>query len=86
SLSSILLVGRGTAEIAKRFNQPEVLGELLGGFLIGPSIIGALFPELHHHLFSDPGVGMALSMFAWTGAILLLIVAGAEVDLTILTQ
>ncbi|MDR3613398.1 MAG: cation:proton antiporter [Candidatus Obscuribacterales bacterium] len=86
SLGSILLVGRGMAEVAKRFGQPEVLGELIGGFLIGPSIIGAMLPELHHHLFSDPGVGMALSLFGWTGAILLLIVAGAEVDLTILIR
>jgi Kef-type K+ transport system membrane component KefB len=47
SLGSILLVGRGTAEVAKRFGQPEVLGELIGGFLIGPSIIGAIFPGVY---------------------------------------
>ena len=83
-MASMLLIGRGTAEIARRFKQPEVLGELIGGFVIGPSVLGALFPGVYHHLFSDPGVGLALSMFAWTGAILLLMVAGAEVDLHIL--
>ena len=86
AISSILLFGRGTAEIAKRFNQPEVLGELIGGFILGPSVLGVIFPGLYHHLFGDSGVGLALSMFAWTGAILLLVVAGAEVDLSILTQ
>jgi Kef-type K+ transport system membrane component KefB/nucleotide-binding universal stress UspA family protein len=86
SMASMLLIGRGTAEVARRWGQPEVLGELIGGFLIGPSLLGALFPGIYHQLFSDPGVGMALSMFAWTGAILLLMVAGAEVDLSILTE
>ena len=86
AISSILLFGRGTAELAKRCNQPEVLGELVGGFVLGPSILGLAFPSVYHLLFGDPGVGLALSMFAWTGAILLLIVAGAEVDLTVLNQ
>ncbi len=85
-MASILLIGRGTAEVARRFAQPEVLGELIGGFLIGPSLLGAVFPSVYHALFADPGVDLALSMFAWTGAILLLMVAGAEVDLSILTE
>lgn len=82
----ILVVGRGSAEIARRFNQAEVLGELFGGFLIGPSALGALFPGVFHELFQSPGVSLALSMFSWVGAILLLLIAGLEVDLKVVRQ
>ncbi|HEY9777717.1 MAG TPA: cation:proton antiporter [Planktothrix sp.] len=84
ALALILLVGRGTAEISRRFGQPEVLGELLGGVLLGPSITGALFPLFYKTLFTESGIGLPLSLFSWTGAILLLMLAGAEVDLRIL--
>ncbi len=61
-----------------------MLGELAGGFLIGPSVLGAIFPSVYHTLFLGEGVGLALSMFSWVGAILLLLIAGLEVDLHIL--
>lgn len=77
----ILLVGRGSAEIARRFKQAEVLGELIGGFLIGPSVLGALAPGIYHGLFLDPGVSVALTTLSWIGATLVLLIAGLEVDL-----
>lgn len=86
ALAAILLIGRGTAECARRMGQPEVLGELLGGIILGPSVLGALFPVLYHHLFSEVGVSLPLSMFSWTGAILLLLLAGAEIDLDLLRE
>lgn len=85
-LALILVVGRGSAEIARRFRQAEVLGELLGGFLIGPSVLGALFPSVYRGLFLDPGAGLSLSMLSWIGAILVLLIAGLEVDLKIVRE
>ena len=82
--ATILLVGRGVAELARRVGQPEVLGELLGGVLLGPSVFGALAPGVYRALFLAPAVGDGLSLFSWVGAILLLLVAGMEVDLKIL--
>lgn len=86
AIALILVVGRGSAEIARRFRQAEVLGELLGGFLIGPSVLGALLPSVYTGLFLDPGVGMALSILSWMGAILILLIAGLEVDLKIVRE
>lgn len=83
-IAAILLVGRGVAELARRIGQPEVLGELLGGVLLGPSVFGAIFPGAYHALFLAPSVSAGLSLFSWVGAILLLLVAGIEVDLKIL--
>ncbi len=84
AVATILLVGRGAAEVARRLRQPEVLGELLGGFLLGPSVFGALVPAAYRTLFLDRAVGDGLSLLSWIGAILLLLVAGLEVDLHIL--
>ena len=86
AIGIILLVGRGMAECARRFGQPEVLGELIGGFVLGPSVVGAIAPGFYHRLFIDSGVGAPLSMLSWLGAILLLLIAGLEADLSILRQ
>lgn len=40
-------------ELARRVGQPEVLGELTAGFLLGPSVFGALLPSGHTWLFGS---------------------------------
>lgn len=84
ALAVILLVARGAGEIARRLRQPEVLGEFFAGFLLGPSVLGALLPGMYHALFLNGAVSFVLSGFSWVGAILLLLIAGIEVDLAIL--
>lgn len=84
SLAVILLVARGAGELARRIGQPEVLGEFFAGFLLGPSVLGAVLPNAYHWLFLGQTTGFVLSGFSWIGAILLLLIAGIEVDLDIL--
>lgn len=84
ALAVILVLARAMAEIARRVGQPEVLGELFAGFLLGPSVFGALAPSVYHTLLLNPTVGLILSGFSWIGAILLLLMAGLEVDLDLL--
>ena len=86
AIAVVLLAARGMAELSRRLGQPEVLGELLGGFLIGPSVLGGLFPDAYGVLFLNPAVSLALMLLSWIGAILLLMIAGMEADLTILRQ
>ncbi len=86
AIAVVLLVTRSMAELSRRLGQPEVLGELLGGFLIGPSVLGALFPHAFGTLFLNPSVSLALQLLSWIGAILLLMIAGMEADLAILRQ
>ncbi len=86
AIAALLLVARGMAEAARRLGQPEVLGELLGGFIIGPSVLGALFPGAFTLLFLNPIVSRALLLLSWIGAVLLLMIAGMEADLAILRQ
>ncbi len=86
AIAVVLLVTRGMAELCRRIGQPEVLGELLGGFVIGPSVFGALFHGTYATLFLNPAVSLALTLLSWIGAILLLMIAGMEADLAILKQ
>lgn len=86
ALAVILTLARAMAELARRIGQPEVLGELCAGFLLGPSVFGALLPSLHHAIFLNPSVSFVLSGMSWIGVMLLLLLAGIEVDLAILRQ
>ncbi len=86
AIAAVLLVTRGMAELSRRLRQPEVLGELLGGFLIGPSVFGALFRGPYATLFLNTKVSLSLTLLSWVGAILLLMIAGMEADLAILRQ
>src|SRR5262245_57149988 len=50
-LITLMLVGRLLGEAMNRIGQPSVMGMLLGGILLGPSLFGALWPDLQHALF-----------------------------------
>ena len=55
-LGILLLVGRGLGELMQKFGQPAVMGQLLAGLLLGPSVLGLIWPEFQHALFPQtPG-------------------------------
>ena len=83
SLGILLAAARIMGEIVHRFGQPQVLGEILAGILLGPTVFGRLAPETTAVLFPAQG-GIA---FFFDGLITLAItlflpVAGMGVDLT----
>ena len=84
-IAALLIVSRVLAEIAKRFDQAPVIGELLAGVLLGKSVLGHLAPPLYAYLFTaDPLVMHLLESLAWIGAIMLLLYIGLETELEIL--
>jgi Kef-type K+ transport system membrane component KefB len=48
----ILAAGRGVGLLARRFGQPQVVGEMIAGVLLGPSLGGLLFPTAQAALFA----------------------------------
>jgi Kef-type K+ transport system membrane component KefB/nucleotide-binding universal stress UspA family protein len=83
----LLATARVLAEIMKRFGQAPVIGELLAGIALGPSILGSFWPAAYAFLFpASLTVSHLLEAFAWFGAILLLLYIGLEVDLQVLRQ
>jgi Kef-type K+ transport system membrane component KefB len=47
----ILIVARLVGRLARKFGQPQVVGEMIAGITLGPSLFGLFLPELQHALF-----------------------------------
>jgi len=81
-----LLIGcaRLLGEMAQWLHQPAVLGELLAGVFLGPTVLGKLAPEWHVYLFPREGPNaVVLEGISHLAIVLFLLVAGLEVDLSL---
>jgi Kef-type K+ transport system membrane component KefB len=76
----ILTAALSLGELFRRFGQAQVIGEVTAGILLGPSIVGALFPALYGSLFPSSQTHL-LGTLAWLGSVFLLLVAGIEIDM-----
>jgi Kef-type K+ transport system membrane component KefB len=86
-LSTMLLMGRLFAEIARRLKQPAVVGELIAGIIIGPTVLGMIEPLWFETLFPPSATsGVVLAGFVQVAVVMLLFIAGLEVDLHIVWQ
>jgi Kef-type K+ transport system membrane component KefB len=85
-LGIMLIAGRIFAEIARKFKQPAVIGEIVAGILLGPTILGMVQPEIFNSLFPGGNSGLVLSGFVQVAVVMLLFIAGLEVDLHIVLQ
>ena len=83
SLGVLLGVARIFGECAQRLHQPVVVGEILAGILLGPTVFGTLAPEWSQALFPAEGDGaVVLSGLTNLAITLFLLVAGMDVDLS----
>ncbi len=86
-LSVMLALGRLMAEVARKFKQPAVVGEIVAGIILGPTILGIISPGAFDVLFPKIGNStLALDGFTRVAVVLLLFIAGLEVDLHIVFQ
>lgn len=87
----ILLAARLFATLFRRFGQPAVVGEIVAGLVLGPSLLGWLFPEAFRALFQPEIHGLVpelseqllrwvFAMLSQIGLILLLFLIGMEFD------
>lgn len=85
SFGVLLGTARLLGELALKLHQPAVLGELLAGVLLGPTVLGYLAPAGQAWLFPASGANaLALNAITTLAVVLFLLVAGMEVDLSIL--
>jgi len=82
-VSVILITARILGEVFRKFKQPAVIGEILAGIILGPSLLGAVAPHFFEKIFtSQNGIPFkAFDGLAQIGIILLMFIAGFEVDL-----
>jgi Kef-type K+ transport system membrane component KefB len=83
----LMVVGRGLGEAMRRVGQPSVMGQLIGGILLGPSVFGWLWPDLQHTLFPDTKEQKAMiDAISQFGILLLLLLTGMETDLKLVRR
>jgi Kef-type K+ transport system membrane component KefB/nucleotide-binding universal stress UspA family protein len=81
-IAVLLVVGRLLGEAMLRIGQPAVMGQLLAGIALGPSLFGALAPDLQHVIFPrTPEQKAMIDAIAQFGILMLLLLAGMETDL-----
>lgn len=82
-ITVIIVVARLFGRIARLLRQPAVIGEIVAGVALGPSLLG-LFPgDLDGHLF-PPDVAPYLRALAQLGLVLFMFIVGLELDVALI--
>jgi len=79
SAAIVLIVARGFGILAVKIGQPRVIGEVIAGLALGPSLLGVISPNLQATLFPTdvlPAIGFAANL----GLIFFMFLVGLEVD------
>ncbi|MEO0038837.1 MAG: hypothetical protein RIQ59_2048 [Bacteroidota bacterium] len=80
---TIIIVARFFGWIFRKIGQPSVIGEIIAGIFLGPSLVGMYFPEYSAMLFPPDSLGN-LQFLSQIGLILFMFVVGMELDLKVL--
>ncbi|HZL29460.1 MAG TPA: cation:proton antiporter [Pseudolabrys sp.] len=84
---ALMVVGRLLGEAMLRIGQPAVMGQLIAGLMLGPSLFGLLLPDLQHMLFpKNPDQKAMIDAISQVGILLLLLLTGMETDLKLVRQ
>jgi Kef-type K+ transport system membrane component KefB len=82
-LGTILLSARLVGLLFKRINQPQVVGEMVAGILLGPSFLGWLSPPTMAALFPPESLGF-LNALGQVGLLVFIFLVGLKVDVKLL--
>lgn len=87
AISIMLFFARFLGELFNKFKQPAIIGEIIAGILLGPTILGNLLPGIQGTLFPQSGnVSLVLNGITQLAVIMLLIVSGLEVNLALIAK
>ncbi|NJN28378.1 MAG: cation:proton antiporter [Cyclobacteriaceae bacterium] len=86
-LGVMILAARLFGELARKLGQPMVVGEIIAGVILGPSILGTINMDMYELLFPLSGnSGIVLEGIISVSVVLLLFIAGMEVELDLVWQ
>jgi len=80
---AIIFVSRLFAWGFRKIGQPTVIGEIVAGIVLGPSLVGLFFPEFTAFLFPAQSMGN-LQFLSQIGLILFMFIVGMEIDVNVL--
>src|SRR5882724_364430 len=81
----VIVAGRAIGLLFLVFQQPSVIGEVVAGILLGPSLLGRIAPEVSTYLL-PPSVVPLLGVIAQLGIILYMFKVGLELNLDLLQK
>jgi Kef-type K+ transport system membrane component KefB len=85
ALASVIVAGRTLGWLLARAGQPPVIGEVVAGIVLGPSLLGRLLPDVSGFLL-PPSVAPFLGVIAQLGVVLYMFLVGLEFDSARLRQ
>lgn len=85
ALVTVIVVARGVGSLFAWFAQPPVVGEILAGILLGPSVLGHFFPTAQAFILPKE-VAPFLGVLSNVGVILYMFLVGVELDPTLLRK
>jgi Kef-type K+ transport system membrane component KefB len=86
-ISLMMLAALIFGQIMRKFHSPTVLGELLGGIILGPTVLGTFFPEIYLWLFPTAGLtSVCRDAVIKLGLLFFLFSAGLEINLDLLKK
>jgi Kef-type K+ transport system membrane component KefB len=77
----IILVAGLFGRLFRKIGQPPVMGEMLAGIILGPSVLGLFFPEAMAFLFPQSSLE-TLRLLSQIGVVLFMFVVGMELNVT----
>ncbi|WP_394847169.1 cation:proton antiporter [Pendulispora brunnea] len=83
ALVALLLTSALLGAICRRIHQPPVIGEILAGICLGPSLLGRFAPAVQHALL-PPDVAPQLGTLSQIGVVLFMFLVGLELDTSII--
>jgi Kef-type K+ transport system membrane component KefB len=86
-IAVLLFFARAFGEIAQRFRQPAVIGEILAGIILGPSLLSNFVPVIGQWLVPQTEVqGYLLEVVSLIGVMFLLLITGLETDVALIRR
>ncbi|MBM3943793.1 MAG: cation:proton antiporter [SAR202 cluster bacterium] len=85
ALIVIIVTARLVGLVFRYLRQPQVMGEVLGGIILGPSVLGHFFPDIANYILPQSAAPL-LGIIAQLGVILFMFLVGVEVDLKIVRR
>ena len=83
----LLVVGRVLGEGMQRIGQPALMGTLLAGIILGPSLFGWVWPQAQHFIFpKDEAQKGMIDGLSQVGILMLLLLTGMETDLSLVRK
>jgi K+:H+ antiporter len=79
ALAAVVLLGRVLGRVFRVIHQPPVIGEVVAGIVLGPSLLGRIWPDAYAFIL-PPSVAPSLGLLSQLGVVLYMFLVGVELD------